>query len=148
MKVITATINDLESIVPLFDAYRVFYSQTSDVEKARDFLQERLSNNESIIFLAIDADNNAVGFTQLFRGFSSVSAARTWILNDLYVIPTARGLGVAKRLMNAARELAECDKVKGLALETAEDNLNAQKLYESLGYQRELGTYHYFLSLD
>lgn len=148
MKIVKATIEQLDQISPLFDAYRVFYGQESDFNVARSFIESRLNNNESVIYLALDDKGNGLGFTQLYPSFSSVSAARTWVLNDLFVLDTARRQGVAKKLMEAAKGMGQKDNVKGLALETAESNVNAQKLYESLGYERESGTYHYFLQLQ
>ncbi|MDC5707656.1 GNAT family N-acetyltransferase [Vibrio europaeus] len=148
MEIVKARIEQLDVISPLFDAYRVFYGQESNLSVAREFIESRLNNNESVIFLALDDEGNGLGFTQLYPSFSSVSAARTWVLNDLFVSDTARRQGVAKKLMDAAKDMGLEDKVKGLALETAESNKNAQKLYESLGYERESGTYHYFLQLQ
>ena len=147
MEIVKATIGQLDIISPLFDAYRVFYGQESDLNVAREFIESRLNNNESVIFLALDDEGNGLGFTQLYPSFSSVSAAKTWVLNDLFVSDTARRQGVARKLMDAAKEMGLKDDVKGLALETAESNGNAQKLYESLGYEKESGTYHYFLQL-
>ena len=147
MRIVKVNLKNLELITPLFDSYRVFYGQVSDLSVAREFIKARVENEQSIILLAIDNKDKSVGFTQLYPSFSSVSVARTWILNDLYVVEKARKQGVAKMLMNAARELAVNDKVKGLALETAADNITAQCLYESLGYEKELGIYHYFLNL-
>ena len=147
MEIVKVKLGELGIVSPLFDAYRVFYGQKSNSELAFDFLSQRVKNEESVIFLALNESGEGMGFTQLYHGFSSVSAARVWVLNDLYVAPEFRNNGVAKQLMNAARELALVDNVKGLSLETAEDNVNAQKLYESLGYVRELATYHYFLKL-
>ncbi|WGV98093.1 GNAT family N-acetyltransferase [Vibrio sp. YMD68] len=148
MEIVKAKIENLDIISPLFDSYRVFYGQESNPDVAREFIQSRINNNESVIFLALDDEGNGLGFTQLYPSFSSVSAARTWVLNDLFVADTARRMGVAKTLMNAAKEMGLETKVKGLALETAESNVNAQKLYESLGYERESGAYHYFLKLQ
>ncbi|HAS6475743.1 TPA: GNAT family N-acetyltransferase [Vibrio parahaemolyticus] len=148
MEIVKATIEQLDLVSPLFDAYRVFYGQESDLTVAREFIESRLNNDESVIYLALDDKGNGLGFTQLYPSFSSVSAARTWVLNDLFVLDTARRQGVAKKLMDAAKDMGKKDNVKGLALETAESNVNAQKLYESLGYERESGTYHYFLQLQ
>ena len=61
---------DLDLIVPLFDAYRQFYRQPSDPDRARRFLKERFEHNQSVIFLAF-ADGAAIGFTQLYPSFSS-----------------------------------------------------------------------------
>lgn len=147
MKIVKAKIEQLDVVSPLFDSYRVFYGQESDINVAREFIESRLKNNESVIFLALDDEGNGLGFAQLYPSFSSVSAARIWVLNDLFVSDTARRQGMARKLMDAAKDMGLKDNVKGLALETAENNENAQKLYESLGYVRESGTYHYFLQL-
>ncbi|MCK8044282.1 GNAT family N-acetyltransferase [Shewanella sp. 1CM18E] len=147
MDIIKATPADAALIAPLFDAYRVFYGQASNLQLAEEFIAERLTNNESVIFLALDNNGDALGFTQLYPGFSSVSAARIWVLNDLFVSDNARCQGVATLLMHAAKELGIKAGVKGLALETGVNNVNAQRLYESLGYVKESGSYHYLLNL-
>lgn len=141
-----AHIEDLESIVPLFDAYRVFYQQDSDFEVARHFLSNRLLKEESIIFLAKENDT-PVGFTQLYKTFSSVSAQHSWILNDLYVLDSLRGQGVGERLLKRAKKFAVDDDAKGLALETAVDN-PAQKLYEKLGWEKDTAYLHYYWKVD
>ena len=96
-----ATIADLNLLVPLFDAYRQFYRQPSEPERARRFLLERFENNQSVIFLAFD-DGTAIGFTQLYPSFSSGAMARIFILNDLFVDPEARRRGVGSALLQAA----------------------------------------------
>lgn len=141
-----AQAEDLESIVPLFDAYRVFYKQDSDIELARHFISNRLLKGESVIFLAKE-DQEAVGFTQLYKTFSSVTAEHSWILNDLYVKQNTRGAGVGERLLKRAQKFALDDDAKGLALETANEN-PAQKLYERLGWELEKDYLHYFWKVD
>jgi GNAT superfamily N-acetyltransferase len=142
-----ATINDLNVIAPLFNAYRMFYQQTSDLNVARNFLSERLQKQESVIFFATNEDAEGLGFVQLYPSFSSVSAKRLWILNDLFVAEPARRGGVARRLMQRARDYAITTNAKGLFLETAHDNFHGQSLYESLGYQRN-SEFYYFLDLQ
>jgi ribosomal protein S18 acetylase RimI-like enzyme len=142
-----ATIEDIQLIAPLFDAYRVFYQQTSDVNLAEGFLSERMQKHESVIFFAVNEMGKGLGFVQLYPSFSSVSAMRQWILNDLFVSETARRAGVARLLMNRAREFAIDTKAKGLFLETAHDNTKGQSLYESLGYKRN-SEFFYFLDLQ
>lgn len=138
-----ATLADVDLIAPLFDGYRQFYRQPSDLEAARAFVAERLTNNESVILLAYD--HEALGFTQLYPSFSSVSLRRLWILNDLFVAATARQRGVGAALLESARQWAISTNAKGLVLETEITNQTAQRLYESLGWQRETDTYHYAL---
>jgi len=128
----------------LFDSYRQFYGKPSDVEAARRFLFARLSKDESALFIA-RVEGKVAGFVNLYPVFSSVNLTRQWILNDLFVAPEARKLGVGRGLTERARRLAEATQANGLALETAIDNQAAQKLYESLGWKRDEEFYRYFL---
>lgn len=140
-----AVLQDSHNIAALFDDYRVFYGQPSDKSVALEFITQRLENNESVIFFACDAKGVFLGFTQLYPSFSSVSAKRSWILNDLYVAAGARRSGVARTLMNAAKDFAIGTGAKGLSLSTARSNVIAQALYESLGYEKDSDFYSYYL---
>jgi len=142
-----ATLENLHEVSELFNSYRVFYKQDSNIDLAVNFISERMKNKESVIFVASTENGEALGFTQLYPTFSSVSAKSFWILCDLYVSSAARRLGVGKKLMEAARVFAIENNSKGISLETASDNVNAQALYESLGYKKDADVYNYFLSL-
>ena len=144
-----ATAADIPTIAPLFDAYRQFYGKPADPQVALDFIRERLENKESVIFLAEDPARRVLGFVQLFPSFTSVQARRLWVLNDLYVASEARGLGVGRALMNAAKDHAIKTGAKRLTLETMDDNEKAWKLYESLGYVKSASDVRYYtLELD
>jgi ribosomal protein S18 acetylase RimI-like enzyme len=136
MKIIAVTLDHLEAITPLFDAYRIFYGQTSDLAAAREFLRQRLLLRETVLFLALENDT-ALGFTQLFPSFTSVGMQRLWILNDLYVIPEARGQRVGEKLIERALAHAKASGATGVVLETAHTNTSGQKLYERMGFMRE-----------
>ena len=141
-----ATINDLEKIAILFDKYRIFYGQTSDVERASSFLFDRFEHGESVIFIAEQRQANMLaGFTQLYPVFSSVSMKRLWVLNDLFVDEMYRKQGIANRLLDAAKAFAVHTKAKGIELSTATDNYQAQKLYEKMGYVKDEAFFHYYL---
>lgn len=135
---------DLDDLAPLFDGYRQFYGQRADLAAARAFLSERLRRDESVIFIA-SADDMALGFTQLYPSFSSVSVKRLWILNDLFVSPAARRGGVGRRLLERAREWAVETGAKGLTLTTALNNSAARSLYESCGWRLDDEFAHYQL---
>lgn len=138
----TATEADLPVLIELLDAYRVFYKQSTDKEAARRFLEDRFKKLDSQIFVAI-SDHTPVGFVQLYSSFSTVSLRPVYILNDLYVIPSARGKGVGEALLKKAKDICISRGYKGLALETAVDN-PAQKLYERLGWKKDMACFHYF----
>ena len=140
-----ATIDDLDALVPLFDAYRRFYAQPGDLDRARDFLRERLQRSESVVLLAL-RDGAPAGFTQLYPMFSSVRTARTWVLNDLFVAESARRAGVARALLDAAAAFARDAGAAGLMLETTRDNAPARALYRAAGWHEDASQW-YSLSL-
>ncbi|WP_296282001.1 GNAT family N-acetyltransferase [Pseudoxanthomonas sp.] len=137
----------LDVVARLFDQYRGFYGQPSDPALATAFIRARMERDESVIFLAWN-DDAAVGFTQLYPAFSSVSASRVWILNDLLVVPEARRKGVARALLSAAAEFARADGALRLELETDHDNTSAQALYRAMGWSPYDGTVRFRLPLN
>jgi len=127
---------DIEKLSVLFDKYRIFYKQSSDIDNAKSFLKKRIKRRESVIFIA-EERKELIGFIQLFPIFSSVSMKRTWLLNDLYVNEKARGMGTASKLLDAAKDFGAETNSKWLILQTAADNFTAQKVYEKNGWIRE-----------
>ena len=141
-----AVLADLDFLVVLFDAYRQFYGQTSDLVGARTFLQARFEHGQSVVLLA-ESQGQAVGFTQLYPSFSSVSMARVFVLNDLYVAESARRMGVGEALLNAAADHARQLGAVRLSLTTNVQNLPAQSLYAAMGWERDQKFYAYHLAL-
>jgi GNAT superfamily N-acetyltransferase len=138
---------DVPAVASLFDAYRQFYGKQSNLDLAARFLADRIGQNESIVFLAETREGVAVGFTQLYPSFSSVSACRIYILNDLFVDPAARRANVARGLMHAAAEFARGKGALRLELSTERTNERAQALYESEGWVRDEQLYYYSFTL-
>src|SRR5262245_54964814 len=132
---------DIDGLSVLFDKYRIFYKQQSDIGNARSFLKRRMKRKESVIFVAEERDE-LVGFTQLFPIFTSVGMKRTWLLNDLYVNERSRGMGIAAKLLDAAKEFGAETNSKWLLLQTAADNLTAQKVYEKNGWTKEIDFFY------
>ncbi|RMB61064.1 N-acetyltransferase [Dokdonia sinensis] len=158
MEIRKATIADLDLIVPLFDGYRQFYRQESDVEGAREFIQKRIELAESVIYIAFaPADRSsseggkaknktlkAVGFTQLYPIFSSVSMERMLLLNDLFIHPDHRGKGIGKSLIDTTKDFCKATNQKGIVIQTETTN-RAQQLYEREGFKKDPDL-HYFWS--
>ena len=138
---------DLGALALLFDAYRVFYRQESDVPAAESFLRDRLRLRDSTIFMATQGDSEAVGFVQLYPSFSSVSMRRIFILNDLFVASVARRTGVGDALIQASHAYASKEGAARLSLSTAIDNVSAQALYEGTGFKRDESFYRYHREL-
>jgi ribosomal protein S18 acetylase RimI-like enzyme len=141
-----ATTADVEALTPLFDAYRQFYKQPSDLTAARDYLAVRLNRDECVIFIA-EHDGRAVGFTLLYPSFTSTQLARIYVLNDLFVNPGVRRLGVGTQLLDAAADFGRAEGAVRLTLRTAPTNLAAQSVYDQNGWKRDdqFLTYHRLL---
>ena len=142
-----ATVNDVDALAPLFDAYRQFYEQAPDLDLAASFLRDRLGRGESVVLLAVDPALGAIGFCQMYPGFCSVEAAPIVTLYDLYVRPEARRTGAGRALMLAAEAHCRAHGVARMDLSTAHSNVQAQALYESLGWVRDTVYFVYNRSL-
>jgi len=149
IRIVQATPADLDQAASLFDAYRQFYKRAPALDAARRFLAARLSKRDSVLYLgyAPAASERASGFVHLYPSFDSLAMKPRWILYDLYVAPESRRRGLARALMNRAAALARETGASHLALETAKDNLQAQALYEQLGYLRDELFFSYSLAL-
>ena len=142
MNIIKATIENLEQLLPLFEAYRKFYKQSSNTEVAHKFLNDRFNKKDSILFMAFNNEKEAIGFTQLYPTFSSVTMEQSYILNDLFVVSNSRGNKVGEKLLVHAKQFVINNNSKGLTLETDFNN-PAQELYERLGWKKDTNVLHY-----
>lgn len=143
MQIIKADKSNLQDLAKLFDDYRVFYKQQSDIEGATKFLAERFDNDESVIFAA-EEDRVLLGFTQLYPFFTSVGMKRSWVLNDLYVAAEQRGRGISKKLIEAAKEFTKHTQANGLSLETEKSNTIGNNLYPKVGFDLDEGHNYYY----
>lgn len=129
-----ATRTDIDALSILFDAYRIFYNKPPDINAAKLFLSDRITNNESEIFLAETIDNKIAGFVQLYPLFSSTRLKRLWLLNDLFVAPEYRSQGISVLLIDRAKQLAHETNAVALTLETAKSNVIGNALYPKTGF--------------
>lgn len=136
MKIEQITDETFHSVVPLFDAYRQFYNQPGNVGAVEQFLQDRVSKGESVVFLAT-INGEPAGFVQLYPTYSSIALQRAYILNDLYVDEKFRKQGVGRSLIEKCYAYCVKKNARFVTLETAEDNHQAQKLYEQMGMQQD-----------
>lgn len=141
-----AGIVDLPQLVTLFNGYRQFYRQQSNLKATEAFVRERLQAQDSVFIITVtdNTDNltntesagEGMGFTQLYPSFSSVAMQRTWILNDLFVAEKYRQSGVATQLIESARTFAQQTNALAIKLATAVDNEQAKSLYNKMGFKK------------
>ena len=141
-----ATVEDSEKIGEVFDLYRQFYKKDPDKIISIEYIKQRLTNKESTIFF-VEEDNVCIGIVQLYVTFDSLELSKKIILYDLFVRPEYRKKGIGAMLMDASKDFAENNDITGIELSTAISNGTAQRLYESLGYERDNEFYNYYLSI-
>ncbi len=146
MLIIKATLEHLPALVTAFDAYRVFYKKDSDVDAAYHFLEQRLTNKDSVIYIVTENETSIKGFVQLYPLFSSTRMKKLWLLNDLFVMPNYRGQGISKALIEKAKELVIETHSCGIMLETEKSNSIANLLYIATGFSKDSD--HNFYSWD
>ena len=134
--------DDFEKIGEVFNLYRQFYEKESNIEACKNYIHERLINNEAQIFY-IENEKECMGITQLYTTFDSLELSKKIILYDLFVRSEYRNKGIGRMLMNAAKSFAERKGVTSIELSNSINNKNAQSLYESLDYQRDTEFYDY-----
>jgi GNAT superfamily N-acetyltransferase len=137
-----AVFSDLEALCTLFDRYRRFQGQASDLAAARAFLAARFDHGESVVFIA-HAGSAPVGLAQLYPSYSSVSLARVFVLNDLFVDEAARREGVASKLLGAVEAYAWAHGAARVTLNVARDNPSGQALYEAQGWRQDTQFFMY-----
>ena len=142
-KIIEANRSNIKQAGELFDLYRQFYKYDSDIIQSTNYIQDRIINNESKIFIAINKDNQALGFVQLYETFGSLDLGKIIVLYDLYVKEEYRYNLIGRKLMLKSHDYAKSIKAKRIQLSTATDNFIGQSLYESLGYVKDTNFYTY-----
>lgn len=148
MRIVQATLEHLDLLTPLFIKYREFYGELPFPDSSRKFLETRLKRKESVIYMALaDEEDRLLGYCQLYPSFSSLSLKRVWILNDIYVAEDARRQLVADRLLQTAKKMAKDTNAIRLRVATSQNNLAAQKTYESIGFREDTVFKNYTLEL-
>jgi GNAT superfamily N-acetyltransferase len=129
---------DLQDLLPLVRAYCDFYDVAPSDEALLAMSRALLADpaREGVQLLARGTDGRAVGFATIFWTWTTLSAARLAIMNDLYVAEAARGTGLADALIAACRDRAREHGAVKLTWYTAKDNHRAQKVYDRVGGER------------
>jgi GNAT superfamily N-acetyltransferase len=146
VRIVEAGDGDLESLVALFNAYRVFYSREPDLQSTRSFIARRLQECSTRFFLAT-VGGRAVGFVHLLPSFDTLAMRRSWILEDLFVEPAYRRRGAGAALLRHAETFARGTYAAQISLTTAHTNETAQRLYVAHDYVPDevFRTYHQVL---
>lgn len=130
---------DFADLLTLVRAYCDFY-HASPPDSALMTLFDALCQDptrEGVQLLARDPSGEALGFATVYWMWSTTHAARIGVMNDLFVVPKARGTGLAERLIHACQDQCRKRGATILSWQTAPDNRRAQHVYERIGAVRE-----------
>ena len=100
----------------------------------KEKLIEGLRDLPTSLVLLAKENGQIVGLCNSFISFATFTVKKFINIHDIVVLNDHRGKGIGKRLMEAVIRFAkeiECSKV---TLEVREDNIIAQELYKSLGF--------------
>ncbi len=147
MHILRGGIIHLAQLSVLFDLYRQFHRQPSDIKSATEFVKMRLNNRDSVFLIAVTDKGEGMGFTQLFPSFSSVAMQKTWVVNDLYVDVPFRNRGVATSLMQATKQFSRQSGAFSLKLATAKNNTQAKAIYKKVGF-KQLTEFDYYTLVE
>ncbi len=130
--------DDLAELLPLMRGYCDFYgvAPTDDelLAMSRALIDDPAGEGLQLIARTGDA---AVGFATVFWSWSTLSASRIGVMNDLFVVPERRASGIGRALITACRERCREHGAATLSWQTARDNERAQALYDGIGAHRE-----------
>jgi ribosomal protein S18 acetylase RimI-like enzyme len=130
---------DLPDLLPLMRGYCDFYEVAPSDEALLAMSRELIASPEldGTQLIARDEQGRAVGFATIFWTWSTLSATRIAVMNDLFVAEHARGSGAAEALIRACAERAGERGATSLDWQTAHNNHRAKKLYDRVGGKRD-----------
>jgi GNAT superfamily N-acetyltransferase len=130
---------DLPELLPLMRGYCDFYEVDPSDDALLAMSRELIADpdREGVQLIARDDSGGAVGFATIFWTWTTLSASRLAVMNDLFVSTDARGGGVADALIAACAERAREHGATSVDWQTARDNHRAQKVYDRVGARRD-----------
>ncbi|MEB8143328.1 GNAT family N-acetyltransferase [Mammaliicoccus sciuri] len=127
-------LNEIEQVVSVFDDYRVHFGHQSDIKTTYEFIYRNVSREDTVIFIA-EANEQVIGFVQLYKMLSSMKMSNLLIINDLFLTADARGQRIGEQLMNQAFTYGKENGYETIYLETEKSNITGNRLYQKLGMQ-------------
>lgn len=144
MKIFKAEQWNLDLLLPLFETYRLSQGMVENPARSFAFLLNRIRFSESVIFIATDKNENAVGFVQLYPCLSSLQLQRYWQLTDIFVKKTYQNGEIYTALIDKAKEFVNFTQSTRLIVE---QEAVYQELWEARGFKLNSSKYIFELNL-
>jgi ribosomal protein S18 acetylase RimI-like enzyme len=120
----------------LYDFNREFDDPAPEPPELARRIRELVADGDTAVLLA---GAEPVGVAVLRLRKAIWSQGLECYLAELYVVPSRRGQGIGRALMQAAIDLARSRGADQMDLGTAETDVAARRLYESLGFDNHEG---------
>ena len=125
---------DLDRLLPLVRAYHAFEEIERTDDERRASLAPLLGDNTfGAIWLVIE-DDEPIGYIALCFGYSIEFGGRDAFVDEFFLLDTARGRGLGRRVLAEVSATAAALGIVALHLEVARSNPRARHFYESLGF--------------
>ncbi|SUC05198.1 acyl-CoA N-acyltransferase [Pasteurella canis] len=131
MKIFKAEQWNLDILLPLFEQYRLSHGMLENPDRTLAFLTNRIRFSESIFFIAVNENQHALGFIQLYPRLSSLQLQRYWQLTDIFVSPNSNYAEVYAALIAKAKEFVRYTQSTRLV----EQGQQQQALLEAEGFK-------------
>ena len=118
------------------------YATSPDAERVmRRFLADLAGSGHSFLFVAVIGDQTVGFISGELREGSPAFRPKTWAsVDDVFVEPDHRNLGVGRALLESVKKWARDKGADGVSLQVAAANERGRKFYEELGF-REISIY-------
>ena len=126
---------------PLWDGYLRFYRTRLDPAVTELTWTRLVDPGEQPHGFAAELPGGLVGFATYLFHRSTWSMTPVCYLEDLFVLPEARGQGVARRLIEAVFAAADETGASTVYWHTQEFNANGRALYDTLAHRTSFIVY-------
>jgi GNAT superfamily N-acetyltransferase len=121
---------------PLWDGYNAFYGRKDETalpdEITQTTWQRFLDPNEPVFALVAERDGQIVGLAHYLFHRSTIFIQPTCYLQDLFTVPSDRGRGIGRSLIEAVYERAKSAGAKRVYWHTQESNTAGRMLYDKV----------------
>ena len=124
MKIFKAEQWNIEVLAPLFEAYRLANGMSENPDRTLTFLTNRIRFNESMFFVAVNKNSQAIGFVQLYPRLSSLQLQRYWQLTDIFVKEDKHQTDIYAALISKAKEFVRYTQSNRLVAELSQTQQN------------------------
>ena len=130
-----ATLEDVESLVALMSEFYAESDYRLDPRRAAEAFRSLIADGRLGHAWLLESGREAVGYLVVTLGFSMEYGGPDAFVDDLYIRPQYRGLGIGTQALEEARTFCVASGVRAVHIEVGHDNAAAKALYRKVGFE-------------